>query len=93
VVAEVAAGPDLPAARLRLADVVAWLEHQGVAARALAVASTGNDTATLSALAQDEDTDIVVAGAYGHSRWREWALGGVTRDLLLQPGRCALLAH
>jgi nucleotide-binding universal stress UspA family protein len=26
--------------------------------------------------------DLVVSGAYGHSRIREWALGGVTRSLL-----------
>jgi nucleotide-binding universal stress UspA family protein len=26
--------------------------------------------------------DLIVAGAYGHSRFREWALGGVTRSLL-----------
>ncbi|KQT50659.1 hypothetical protein ASG43_05050 [Aureimonas sp. Leaf454] len=26
--------------------------------------------------------DMIVAGAYGHSRWREWILGGATRELL-----------
>ena len=28
------------------------------------------------------DADLVVSGAYGHSRLREWAFGGVTRSLL-----------
>jgi nucleotide-binding universal stress UspA family protein len=28
--------------------------------------------------------DLIVAGAYGHSRVREWALGGVTASLLLR---------
>ncbi|RZM09135.1 MAG: universal stress protein, partial [Sphingomonas sp.] len=37
--------------------------------------------------------DLVVAGAYGHSRIREWAFGGVTRDLLLRDRRCTLLSH
>ena len=37
--------------------------------------------------------DVVVAGAYGHSRLREWAFGGVTRDLLLQAQRCILVSH
>ena len=37
--------------------------------------------------------DVVVAGAYGHSRLREWVLGGVTRDLLLSANRCALVSH
>lgn len=37
--------------------------------------------------------DLVVAGAYGHSRMREWVMGGTTRDLL---GTCPLpllMAH
>ena len=25
--------------------------------------------------------DLIIVGAYGHTRLREWALGGVTRDL------------
>ena len=33
------------------------------------------------------------ARSFGHSRLREWALGGVTRDLLLQVDRCALVSH
>lgn len=30
----------------------------------------------------DNSTDLLVAGAYGHSRLREYALGGVTRHLM-----------
>lgn len=30
----------------------------------------------------DNDADLLVAGAYGHSRLREYALGGVTRHLM-----------
>ena len=30
--------------------------------------------------------DLVVSGAYGHSRLREWAFGGVTRSLLDETG-------
>jgi nucleotide-binding universal stress UspA family protein len=26
---------------------------------------------------------MIVAGGYGHSRFREWALGGVTRELAM----------
>ena len=36
---------------------------------------------------------MIVGGAYGHSRLREWVLGGVTRDLLLRPARAALISH
>ena len=30
--------------------------------------------------------DLIVTGGYGHSRLREWILGGVTRHLINQPG-------
>ena len=34
-----------------------------------------------------------VAGAYGHSRFREWILGGVTKRLVNPLGRCSLLSR
>jgi nucleotide-binding universal stress UspA family protein len=37
--------------------------------------------------------DLIVAGAFGHSRLLEWAFGGVTRDLLLRSDRCVLSSH
>lgn len=37
--------------------------------------------------------DLIVAGAYGHSRWREVALGGVTRRLLEICPHYLLLSH
>jgi nucleotide-binding universal stress UspA family protein len=32
--------------------------------------------------AADTDTDLIVMGGYGHSRWREFVLGGATRGIL-----------
>ena len=80
-------------ARARLSDVVAWLARHGVRADAVTATSDGADAAGLEAFAQERRADAIVAGAYGHSRLREWALGGVTRDLLLKPGRCSFLSH
>jgi nucleotide-binding universal stress UspA family protein len=37
--------------------------------------------------------DLVVAGAYGRSRLREWILGGVTRGLLTQRSIACQLSH
>jgi len=37
-------------------------------------------------------TDLIVAGAYSHSRLREWAFGD-TRDLLSRVRRCVLASH
>lgn len=53
----------------------------------------GEDGHQLHTVAQERNAGVIVAGAYGHSRVREWVLGGVTRDLLLRGGRCALVSH
>jgi nucleotide-binding universal stress UspA family protein len=92
-VVEIAGEDNLPAARSHLRDVIAWLRCHGVEAEPIAAPSSGNDATQLIAIARDQGATITVAGAYGHSRLREWALGGVTRDLLLSPDRCSLLSH
>jgi len=92
-VAQVAPEEELPAARSQLADVAAWLGRQGVAAHPVAAPLAGDDTAGLHAIALEHEASVLIAGAYGHNRLREWALGGVTRDLLTRPTRCALLSH
>jgi len=43
--------------------------------------------------ARERGADLVVAGGYGHSRMREWILGGVTRSLLEQAVFCCLMSH
>jgi nucleotide-binding universal stress UspA family protein len=92
-IAEVANQGHMEAARRHLDDVVAWFMQHGVAAKAYPVASTGDDATDLSTTADRERCDLIVAGAYGHSRVREWMLGGVTKDLLMSSRRCALVSH
>lgn len=92
-VVEVARPGSLEDARRHLDDVVTWLMRHGIAARALPLASSGDDSADLHAAADRERADVIVAGAYGHNRLREWILGGVTRDLLMSPHRCSLVSH
>ena len=43
--------------------------------------------------AVDMDSDLLVAGAYGHSRWKELILGGVTRQLLESMPAPVLMSH
>ncbi len=43
--------------------------------------------------AADFNADLLVMGAYGHSRLREWALGGVTRTLLGSMTLPVLMSH
>jgi nucleotide-binding universal stress UspA family protein len=47
----------------------------------------------LLALATDLHADVLVMGCYGHSRVREWILGGVTRSVLRTAKLPLLMAH
>ena len=89
----IAAQEDLEIARAQLADVAHWLARHGVTAEQIASPAIGDDANALWSLAQDLGADLVVAGAYGHSRLREWVLGGVTKDLLLSKDRYSFLSH
>jgi nucleotide-binding universal stress UspA family protein len=37
--------------------------------------------------------DVLVMGAYGHARWREFILGGATKSLLSRPPLPILFSH
>jgi nucleotide-binding universal stress UspA family protein len=92
-VIEIAPAERDQATRGQLNDVVAWLERHDIFAAGLMPAVSHNDSGVLSAVLETQDADLIAAGAYGHSRMREWAFGGVTRDLLLKSDRCTLLSH
>ena len=87
------ANDDQAAAKARVEDVAHWLIRRGISASAIATKALISVTGRLDILAQDEGAGIIVAGAYGHSRFQEWVFGGVTRNLLAQQKCCALLSH
>ena len=84
---------DRSAAKSRVEDVAAWLVRRGINAAAIAAKALIGVPAQLDIIAQDEGADIIVAGAYGHTRFREWVFGGVTRELLRRGKRCVMLSH
>ena len=43
--------------------------------------------------AQHQDADLVVMGAYGHTRLREWLFGGVTYEMLHRSPLPCLMCH
>ena len=47
----------------------------------------------LMRFARAEEADLIVMGAYGHSRLREWIFGGVTRDVMRATPVCCLMSH
>jgi nucleotide-binding universal stress UspA family protein len=75
-------------------DVCTYLRHHGVEACAYTrpghIASMADE---LTRIAEQEGADLIVCGAYGHSRTSEWVFGGVTRDLLDHAPVCCLMAH
>jgi nucleotide-binding universal stress UspA family protein len=79
--------------RRRLDSVGDWLARNGVESHRSAEVSTGPEARQLAATARDLKADLIVAGAFGHSRLREWAFGGVTKDLLLHADCCVLASH
>lgn len=82
---------DRAAARSRLDDVASWLDRHGVAASGRVFHFSGGED-PLEKL-WEYGADLLVAGAYGHARLREWIFGGFTQNLLRRSPRCALLAH
>ena len=79
----------------RVSDVAAWLARHGVTATARVSEANQDETAVdqLERVAGDVAASMIVAGAYGHSRFRELILGGVTQYLVSQTARCVLLSH
>jgi nucleotide-binding universal stress UspA family protein len=47
----------------------------------------------LLSLAADTSADLLVMGCYGHTRAREWVLGGATRTVLKSMTLPVLMAH
>jgi nucleotide-binding universal stress UspA family protein len=79
--------------RQQVEDVVLWLSRHGISARAQVPERSGNAVQQLDRIAADTGAGVLVAGAYGRSRFREWVLGGVTQHLVGQTARCALLSR
>ena len=76
----------------RLAD---HLLRHGVAALISDWTDTGDVSAleALFASLDTQDADLIVAGAYGHSRLFETLFGGVSHDLLRQPTAPVFMSH
>jgi len=89
----IASEEEMALAADRVKDVAQWLLRHGIKAEAEAVARKGEDVQNFFKLVQEKAPGLLVAGAYGYSRFREWALGGVTGDYLINPDRPVLLSH
>ena len=74
-------------------EALRYLSRHGVKAELLELARRGSTEETLAVAAAG--ADLLVMGAYGHSRVREFLFGGVTRFFLEEMENCPalLMAH
>lgn len=76
------------------ADIAAHLARHGFSVDvAQRRSGTMSVATTLLLHAAEREAGVLVAGGYGHSRLREWVLGGTTRELLMALERPVLFAH
>lgn len=71
--------------RLRVNDVVSRVHEEDAQGRKIGE--------VLTAYAEKESLDLLVMGAFGHSRFREFVLGGATRSILQSTPCPVLMAH
>ena len=77
-----------------LEDVVGRLKRHGINASPKTLLRPSEEAFdALTSFAENQLADLIVAGAYGHSRFGEWMLGGVTQDLLAHSTLPVLFSH
>ena len=76
------------------ADLALFLARHGLPVTILRVPPVERDVAAaMLNVVSDEGFDMLVMGAYGHSRFRQFVLGGTTRDILETMTVPVLMAH
>lgn len=85
---------EIEPAKTSVHDVAKYLSRHRIGVSAgIMLKATGSVADELIRVAELEKIDLIVAGAYGHSRLGEWVFGGVTRDLLARSPVCCLFSH
>jgi nucleotide-binding universal stress UspA family protein len=81
------------AAHEQLDDVEKYLLRHGIKVSEKSVLhQKGSISDQLRSVTKSEGADLIVAGAYGHTRLGEWVFGGVTRGLLRDSEVCCLFS-
>lgn len=76
------------------ADIGAYLARHGIRVRVDRLPAEGRSIGdVLLRHARDVDAKLIISGAYGHSRLRQFVFGGTTTDLMQKADRAILFAH
>jgi nucleotide-binding universal stress UspA family protein len=78
---------------VRFADVDKHLARHGLKAAVKQITADVDVASTILSHAADSSADFIVMGGYGHSRLREFILGGVTRGILGAMTVPVLMSH
>ncbi|HEY0588506.1 MAG TPA: universal stress protein [Pseudoduganella sp.] len=84
---------DVDSGREPGADMALYLARHGVSVQVQQRPHPVDAGHAILSLASDRACDLLVMGAYGHSRFREMMLGGATRTILATAPLPVLLAH
>ena len=94
VEAVVVTGEQAKSSEIAGADIAHHLARHGLKVELREIAAGDLDTTnTILSHAADAGSDLIVMGGYGHSRLREFVLGGVTRGLLASMTVPTLMSH
>ena len=75
-------------------NIATHLTHHGVNATIERIPVSKIDVSnTILSYAADAGADLIVMGGYGHSRLREFILGGTTRGMLVSMTKPTLMSH
>lgn len=75
------------------ADLALYLARHDVRVNVVRRKTDGDHGTALRSLVSESGADLIVMGCYGHSRFREILLGGVTRSMLQHAPVPVLMAH
>jgi nucleotide-binding universal stress UspA family protein len=76
------------------ADIATHLTRHGVKVNVVVLSADQDDTSVaILRHAREMGAQLIVAGGFGHTRFREWALGGVTRELAMDSTVPVLFSH
>ena len=93
-VVSISSGAEQPAIDFPAAEICAALARHGVRSQATQASAIGADVGPeLLRQAQAFGSDLLVMGCYGHSRLREFVLGGASRHVLAHMNLPVLLSH
>jgi nucleotide-binding universal stress UspA family protein len=90
---EVCAEQEAESVQQRVSNVMNYLARHRVTTATALMLQAANVTDKLLGVVRKENIDLLVVGAYGHSRLGESVFGGVTHDLLHKIPVCCLFSH